>query len=207
MHRGRPDPERQLQQGRGTSRAEPRLRLLLASYFQRPVVSDPRGGGKAAGPADRKKRAAGPADRKKRRSEAGLSTGSARVSDDGVLSSLRYLFADLIGEEDDTPPFLAEGLPEAVAPAAGDAIHMLIDYQSTAYAQLYVDRLKRFVGPRGVDDAMLAAIARLMAVRISYEDPIRIAQLKLAEIADAAGNPQLQSSRDIRTFRLDELIR
>jgi hypothetical protein len=128
------------------------------------------------------------------------------VSDDGVLSSLRYLFADLIGEEDDTPPFLPEGLPEAVAPAAGDAIHMLIDYQSTAYAQLYVDRLKRFVGRRGVDDAMLGEIARLMAVRMSYEDPIRIAQLKLAEIADAAGNPQLQSSRDIRTFRLDELI-
>jgi hypothetical protein len=128
------------------------------------------------------------------------------VSDDGVLSSLRYLFADLIGEEDDTPPFLPEELPEAVAPAASDAVHMLIDYQSTAYAQLYVDRLKRFVGRRGVDDAMLGEIARLMAVRMSYEDPIRIAQLKLAEIADAAGNPQLQSSRDVRTFRLDELI-
>ena len=128
------------------------------------------------------------------------------MSDDGVLSSLRYLFADLIGEEDDTPPFLPEGLPEAVAPEAGDAIHMLIDYQSTAYAQLYVDRLKRFVGRRGVDDAMLGEIARLMAARMSYEDPIRIAQLKLAEIADAAGNPQLQSSRDVRKFRLDELI-
>ncbi len=128
------------------------------------------------------------------------------MSDDGVLSSLRYLFADLIGEEDDTPPFLPEGLPEAVAPAASDAIHMLIDYQSTAYAQLYVDRLNRFVGRRGVDDAMLGEIARLMAARMSYEDPIRIAQLKLAEITDAAGNPQPQSTRDVRKFRLDELI-
>ncbi len=128
------------------------------------------------------------------------------MSDDGVLSSLRYLFADLIGEEDDTPPFLPEGLPEAVAPAASDAIHMLIDYQSTAYAQLYVDRLKRFVGRRGVDDAMLGEIARLMAARMSYEDPIRIAQLKLAEITDAAGQPQPQSTRDVRKFRLDELI-
>jgi hypothetical protein len=127
------------------------------------------------------------------------------VSDDGVLSSLRYLFADLIGEEDDTP-FLPEGLPEAVAPVAGDTIHTLIDYQSTAYAQLYVDRLKRFVGRRGVDDAMLGEIARLMAARMSYEDPIRIAQLKLAEIADTAGNPHLQSTRDVRKFRLDELI-
>ena len=128
------------------------------------------------------------------------------MSDDGVLSSLRYLFADLIGEEDDTPPFLPEGLPEAVAPVASDAIHTLIDYQSTAYAQLYVDRLRRFVGRRGVDDAMLGEIARLMAARMSYEDPIRIAQLKLAEITDAAGNPQLQSTRDVRKFRLDELI-
>ena len=33
---------------------------------------------------------------------------------------------------------------------------------------------------------MLADIARLMAVRMSYEDPIRIAQLKLAELDEAA---------------------
>lgn len=135
-----------------------------------------------------------------------MSIGSASVSDDGILSSLRYLFADLIGEEDDTPPFLPEGLPEAVAPVASDAIHMLIDYQSTAYAQLYVDRLTRFVGRRGVDDAMLGEIARLMAMRMSYQDPIRIAQLKLAEVDGAAGVAQLQSTDDVRKIRLDELI-
>jgi uncharacterized protein DUF6537 len=128
------------------------------------------------------------------------------VSDDGVLSSLRYLFADLIGEEDDTPPFLPQGLPESVAPEASDSIHMLIDYQSTAYAQLYVDRLKRFIGRRGVDDAMLGEIARLMAMRMSYQDPIRIAQLKLAEVDGAGGAVQLQSTRDVRKIRLDELI-
>jgi hypothetical protein len=128
------------------------------------------------------------------------------VSDDGILSSLRYLFADVIGEVDDTPPFLPEGLPEAVAPEVGDAIHMLIDYQSTAYAQLYVDRLRRFVGRRGVDDAMLGEIARLMAMRMSYQDPIRIAQLKLAESVDAAGSTHLQSTSDVKRFRLDELI-
>lgn len=127
------------------------------------------------------------------------------MSDDGVLSSLRYLFADLIGEEDDTPPFLPEGLPETVAPAAGDAIHMLIEYQSTSYAQLYVDRLRRFVGRRGVDDAMLGEIAQLMAMRMSYQDPIRIAQLKLAEVGEAGGAP-VESSDDVRKLRLDELI-
>ncbi len=53
---------------------------------------------------------------------------------------------------------------------------------------------------------MLGEIARLMAARMSYEDPIRIAQLKLVEITDPAGNPHLQSTRDVRKFRLDELI-
>jgi hypothetical protein len=119
----------------------------------------------------------------------------------GVLSSLRYLFADLIGDDDDTPPFLPEGLPATVVPAVSDAIHMLIDYQGNAYATLYVSRLRRFVGRRDVDDAMLGEIARLMAMRMSYEDPIRIAQLKLAEL-EAGAAP----SDDVRKFRFDELI-
>jgi len=119
----------------------------------------------------------------------------------GVLSSLRYLFADLIGDDDDTPPFLPDGLPDAVAPVVSDAIHMLIDYQGNAYATLYVTRLRRFVGRRDVNDAMFGEIARLMAMRMSYQDPIRIAQLKLAEL-EAGGAP----SHDVRRFRFDELV-
>ena len=124
------------------------------------------------------------------------------MPDRGIMSSLRYLFADLIGEDDDTPPLLPAGLPEAVAPVASEAIHLLIDYQGTSYAQLYVDRLKRFIGRNGVDDAMLAEIARLMAARMSYQDPIRIAQLKLADLDDRRD----AGSVDVRKFRLDELI-
>jgi len=127
------------------------------------------------------------------------------VADRGILSSLRYLFADFIGEDDDTPPFLPEGLPEPVMAVASDAIHLLIDYQGTSYAELYVHRLRRFVGKQGVDDAMLAEIARLMAVRMAYEDPIRIAQLKLAELDQASGNP-VRPAVDVRKFTLDELI-
>jgi hypothetical protein len=104
-----------------------------------------------------------------------------------VLSSLRYLLADFIGEEDDEPPFLPESLPEGAATLVSEGIHRLIAYQGTAYAQLYVDRLLRFIGKPGVDDAMFAEIARLMAMRMSYEDPIRIAQLKLAELETGAG--------------------
>jgi hypothetical protein len=122
-----------------------------------------------------------------------------------VLSSLRYLLADFIGEDDDTPPFLPDGLPDGAAAVVSDAIHLLIDYQGPNYAKLYVDRLRRFVGKRGVDDAMLTEIARLMAVRMGYEDPIRIAQLKLVEF-ESAGDPRAPSSDDVRKFRLDELI-
>ncbi|MBA4033993.1 MAG: hypothetical protein C0480_05225 [Bradyrhizobium sp.] len=126
------------------------------------------------------------------------------MSDRGILSSLRYLLADFIGEDDDTPPILPEGLPEPVMAVASDAIHLLIEYQGTAYAQLYVDRLRRFVGKSGVDDAMLTEIARLMAARMSYEDLIRIAQLKLAGVADRSrAQPR---SVDVRKFRLDELV-
>ena len=126
------------------------------------------------------------------------------MADRGILSSLRYLFADFIGEDDDTPPFLPEGLPAPVMTAASEAIHLLIDYQGPSYAGLYVDRLRRFIGKQGVDETMLAEIARLMTVRMSYEDPIRIAQLKLAELDGQPGGSA--GSVDIRKFRLEELV-
>ena len=122
----------------------------------------------------------------------------------GVLSSLRYLLADFIGEEDDTPPFLPDGLPDGVAAVVSEGIHRLTDYQGASYARLYVERVQRFVGRHDVDDAMLGEIARLMAMRMSYEDAIRIAQLKLAETG--VGNGPVQPAEDVRKFRLDELV-
>jgi hypothetical protein len=123
-----------------------------------------------------------------------------------VLSSLRYLLADFIGDDDAALPFLPEGLPEGATSVVSAGIHRLIDYQGPSYAQLYVDRVRRFVGQPGVDDAMFIEIARLMALRMSYQDPIRIAQLKLAEHQTAADGHPVQSTDDIRRFRLDELI-
>jgi hypothetical protein len=120
------------------------------------------------------------------------------------LSSLRYLLADVIGEDDSAPPFLPNGLPAEATGIASDSIHLLIDYQSASYAQLYVDRLRRFIGRQDLDTVLFCDIARLMAMRMSYEDPIRIAQLKLAELDGGAG--ARAPSTDIRKFRLDELI-
>ncbi len=120
-----------------------------------------------------------------------------------IRESLRYLFADIIGEQDGSMPHLPAGLPDSVVPTASDAIHLLIEYQGTAYAKLYVDRLQRFVGRRGVDGAMLLEIARLMAMRMSYEDAIRIAQLKLLELEAYPDTPRAD---DVRKLRLDEMV-
>ncbi|ERF80159.1 MAG: hypothetical protein CFE30_25635 [Bradyrhizobium sp. PARBB1] len=125
--------------------------------------------------------------------------------DDSLLASLRYLFADIIGDEDEGPPVLPDACPDHLGPVVTEAIHLLIAYQSTSYAQLYIDRLNRFVGRRGVDDALLGDIARLMAERMAYEDAIRIAQLKLGE-AHAAGGLAARSADDVKKLRLDELI-
>jgi uncharacterized protein DUF6537 len=122
----------------------------------------------------------------------------------GVLSSLRYLLADLIGDDEEARPSLPDGLSGNAAPMVSEAIDRLVEYQGPSYAKLYVDRLRRFIGRRDVDDAVLCEIARLMALRMSYEDPIRIAQLKLAEAAD--GNPRPASTDEIAKFRFDELV-
>jgi hypothetical protein len=119
-----------------------------------------------------------------------------------VLSSLRYLFADFIGEDDGAPPFLPDGLSDTAASVVSDGIHLLMDYQGAGYAQLYVDRLRRFISRPGVDAATFSDIARLMAARMSYEDAIRIAQLKLMEFEKS----DCESTDDVRKFRLDELI-
>jgi hypothetical protein len=124
----------------------------------------------------------------------------------GVLSSLRYLLSDFIGEGEGTPPFLPDGLPDSAASMVSEGIHWLMEYQGASYAQLYVNRLLRFIGRPDVDEAMFGEIARLMAMRMSYEDPIRIAQLKLAEYEMNAGVPRAPFADDIRKFRLDELI-
>jgi hypothetical protein len=124
----------------------------------------------------------------------------------GVWSSVRYLLADFIGDDDAAPPFLPDGLPDALVPLVSEAIERLIEYQGPGYAQLYVDRLRRFIGRRGVYEALLGEIARLMAARMSYDDPIRIAQIKLAGLDAGVARTTTGSAVDIKKFRWDELV-
>ena len=124
----------------------------------------------------------------------------------GVWSSVRYLLADFIGDDEAAPPFLPDGLPDAAVPVVSRGIERLIDYQGPGYAQLYVDRLRRFIGRRGVDEAMLREIARLMAERMSYDDPVRIAQTMLAGMDKDAATAKPRGREEIRKFRWDELV-
>jgi hypothetical protein len=126
----------------------------------------------------------------------------ARVPDnDGLLSSLRYLFADFLDEQDTTPPSLPDGLPDSVSSIVDDGISLLMDYQGAAYARLYVERLQRFVGRVDVSPAMLTEIARLLASRMAYQDAIRIAQSKLAQFNQTG----VRSVENVR-LRFDELV-
>jgi hypothetical protein len=131
-------------------------------------------------------------------------TWKARLA--GLAALVRSTIAELLGEDDDSPPCLPAGLSDAVKPIVIEAVHHLMDYQSASYAQLYLDRLKRFVARRNVGDALLTDIARQMAARMSYEDPIRMAQLKLAEVEIRQNRPQDTFADDVRKLRLDEMV-
>jgi len=57
-----------------------------------------------------------------------------------------------------------------------------VDYQDPAYAQLYLDRVARFLpverGNEGHAHALTKAVARHLALWMTYEDTIRVADLK-----------------------------
>ncbi|MBQ1763297.1 MAG: hypothetical protein IIZ92_10405, partial [Aquincola sp.] len=60
-----------------------------------------------------------------------------------------------------------------------EGVRRLIDYQDTAYAALYLDRLAALVQQAGAeDDTLVRETARHLALWMSYEDTIRVADLK-----------------------------
>lgn len=124
----------------------------------------------------------------------------------GFLTSLRAMLSELIGDDDSGPPRWPDGLPDAVMPIAADAVEELLIYQGPGYAQLYLSRLKRFTGRRHVDDALFCDIAKQLLRRMTYEDPIRIAQLKLMEASGSRGKSMAIPHDDICKFRFDELV-
>ena len=74
-------------------------------------------------------------------------------------------------------------LPAPAQPTAIEGVRRLIAYQSLGYARLYLDRLRPIAD---ADEAAAAngkltkEVARHLAVRMSYEDVVRVAQAKIS---------------------------
>ena len=74
---------------------------------------------------------------------------------------------------------LLDAFPAEAREVLATAIERLTDYQDRAYAWRYLARVNRFVGLPGADATFIRELARHLAVRMSVEDVIRVAQLKL----------------------------
>lgn len=79
----------------------------------------------------------------------------------------------------DEPEFAA--FPAEAQAVLTEGVRRLTDYQDRTCARRYLARVDRFVGVPGADGAFIRELARHLAVRMSVEDVIRVAQLKLRE--------------------------
>jgi indolepyruvate ferredoxin oxidoreductase beta subunit len=113
--------------------------------------------------------------------EAGLGVGVDRGSDPShrVSAEISSAEARALTPEPLTPPLTA--FPAEAHAVLAEGIERLTDYQGRAYAWRYLARINRFVGLPGADGRFIAELARHLAVRMSVEDVIRVAQLKLRE--------------------------
>jgi indolepyruvate ferredoxin oxidoreductase beta subunit len=75
---------------------------------------------------------------------------------------------------------LVEAMPVAVRDIVVHGVTKLIDYQDAAYAHRYLELLRPFVSPGGADVQVEIgrAVARYLALWMSYEDAVRVADLK-----------------------------
>lgn len=77
------------------------------------------------------------------------------------------------------PSAETEFLPPEAAGLAAEGMRRLTDYQDAAYAAEYLAHLRRVAAHPAASPALLSALARHMALRMSYEDAHRVAELKL----------------------------
>lgn len=117
-----------------------------------------------------------------------------------ALRPIRMLNNYLLGEDEQHVPPLPPGLPVDLAPIIAGHVRMLVEFQNTDYARLYLDRLGRFFDRFDVSQALFGEIADLLAARMALNDPPRIAQLVLGRarhapppaLADDLYRPEMQ---------------
>ena len=93
---------------------------------------------------------------------------------------------------------------EPVRAIAGESVRRLTDYQDAAYARLFLDRLKPIAAldaAHGDGSLRLSAeTARYLALGMTFEDTIRVAELKIraARFARVAGEVQVEDGQVLR---------
>jgi indolepyruvate ferredoxin oxidoreductase beta subunit len=107
---------------------------------------------------------------------------------------------------------LTSRLPVATHANALHGVKRLMDYQDEAYAQLYLDRLEKIASIDGPPFDLTAEAARHLALWMSYEDTIRVADLKtratrMARVRSEvrANNDQILSITEFMHPRLQEI--
>jgi indolepyruvate ferredoxin oxidoreductase, beta subunit len=137
-----------------------------------------------------------------RRLPISIEAFEAAIRNDGkaVESNLRGFRAGLAAARDQLPTPLPRSVKRQAKPTrdeleaeaaallpaarefATEGVRRLVAYQDAAYARLYLDRLKPVAeadARAGVQGKLLAETARHLAIRMSFEDVIRVAEAKI----------------------------
>jgi indolepyruvate ferredoxin oxidoreductase beta subunit len=110
---------------------------------------------------------------------AGLEATQAKVQPAKLVEKKRHapVTPELLEHE------VSYSMPALAQPVAIEGVRRLIAYQGLAYAKLYLDRLRPVIEAdalAGAHGKLLKEVARHLAVRMSYEDVVRVAQAKIA---------------------------
>lgn len=111
----------------------------------------------------------------------GAAFGRASAGDDAPAEASPPAAPVGIPQDPEVRALLARvaDFPAAARPTLVEGVHRLVDYQDPAYAGLYLDRLERVRQlPEHGESLLLAETARHLALWMSYEDTIRVAELK-----------------------------
>ena len=116
----------------------------------------------------------------------------------------------VVGEPvDATVRALVDRARSAFAPAAErflvEGVRRLVDYQDPAYASLYLDRMALVQAGGGTGDELVVETARHLALWMSYEDTIRVADLKTRDSRFARVGDEVKVRGD-QVLAIDEFM-
>lgn len=95
--------------------------------------------------------------------------------------------------------------PDVAQAFAVEGVRRCVDYQDPAYARLYLDRLDAaMAAPGGSDPDLLSELARHLALWMTYEDTMRVADLKVR--ASRFERVRKEVRADNRIFSLSEYM-